>query len=1304
MPSPSMPAIGYTATLANLDVFLAGLGAMAAGAERVSGGIDWIEVKSVAAGMALYNLAAQGAQKLLSLAEAGIDSAARFGEMNRVLYTLGAQFGQTQPMVDANVKSIKALGIETGVAQQSLLSFMRYQIPATDTTKLARVAQDAAVISMSNSSDAMNRMIYGIVSGQTEVLRTMQLNVNFEQSYQKLATQLGKNVQALNETERVQARVNAVMEAGASIAGTYEAAMQDPGKRLRSLERVWNEISLTIGQQAMPAFAAYVGIMENLAKSIQAAVSEGGKLYPILQTLGALAAIAGEQLGGFAKTLTTQGIDALAAFGNEVGRVAEDALTWGFNIVAQFASGIAEGAATVLVTAMNFISSILEQLAPGSPPKIAPDLDKWGTAAMTVWLEGFTEADYSILDSIGSSLQNVFGALAGAGIMDKAGIPALMLELTRGFTEAIETGSDTTALLARIGALTGAYSSEVTQLVTQQLALAQATAAVTAAQKAYTDAQKAEAAAQTKIGTLTAEYNKLLRGGASKDALKAKLAEVRAAEAAAKAARGERVAAGEAVTVAGEKADALQKEVSLQAKLVQQLNALFKLQAEANAPAARTPSEAEAAKKAGVVPPVIPPIKPFVQPDIKPDTSIFDKLKADLQTKLTGIFAPLVAEWNKTILPKLAEVWDAFDRLRIVVSDLFTLITTWLGGGDAQAGIRILGEITGGLLGVRLAWLLLIGPILTLLSPLGKVLSFVLTIIGELGGVTGILSAIATALGISVGTLLAVVAVVVGAIVLLRLAWVNNWGDIQGKTKIVIDWLKQAFADIKAWFVTEIPKAIADLGIRWATFTVGLTQRWRDFQDGLQTKWIQFTNFFTIDIPRAIAGFKAKWAVFTADLTQWWGAFWGGLEAKLIQLRNWFTTGIAPAIARVKVVWADFTGILTAFWHTLQTVGQVIGAVGEVIGAAFNFVLRLVGGYLQYTLLPALQAIWTQIVTFFTPAWDTVSKAFTDLWNFLSTTFTGAWTSLQGVLADVANLLSTTFVGAWNTISTAFTTLWTFLSTQFNIAWGGLKTLLVDIWTHITTLATAAWATFSAALTTLWTFLSTQFKVVWNDIKTVLTDIWTHITVFATKAWTDFQAKLTSVWDWLVKNFKPLWESLLKTFQDIGTAISSGIQTALETLHKFLAESFIAKIIEYVASNGPLLALQGAFNVIANAADRLYGFLIKVRDMLNAIEPPWWAVPHSPPPLAKGFGFISDAVKELASIALPQLRTSLRVDTADLSRVQAVALQVSAPRVAGQVVNQRPTNITFQTTINNVMDAALFENRVRRVLARELAA
>ncbi|OQS32973.1 phage tail tape measure C-terminal domain-containing protein [Chromobacterium haemolyticum] len=199
-------------------------------------------------------VAAYSGMKLLEFSKEVTLMAAHYNTLGVVMNTVGKNAGYSTVQLQQTESALRQTGISALESRQNIARMIQANVDLSQSTQLARIAQDAAVIGNLNSSESYTRLVYGIQSAQTEILRTIGINVNFEAGYRKLAAQLGKTADALSETEKIQARVNEVMEKGKMISGAYEASMEEAGKQLNSMKRYADDLKTSAGQEFMVPF------------------------------------------------------------------------------------------------------------------------------------------------------------------------------------------------------------------------------------------------------------------------------------------------------------------------------------------------------------------------------------------------------------------------------------------------------------------------------------------------------------------------------------------------------------------------------------------------------------------------------------------------------------------------------------------------------------------------------------------------------------------------------------------------------------------------------------------------------------------------------------------------------------------------------------------------------------------------------------------------------------------------------------------------------------------------------------------
>jgi len=271
--------------------------------------------------------------------------AAQVGMQEVALRHVGAQAGYTRKELDGYTKALEDQGITTRESINNLTRMAQSHLDLAAASKLARVAQDAAVISNENSSQTFEALLHGITTLQPEVLRQHGIIVDLEKAYSAFAATSGRAAKDLTQQEKQQIALNAVLDQGKVIAGTYEEAMGTVGKQITSMPRYIEETSLAIGKGLMPVLSESMFVFKDFVTAI-------GKNDDALKGIGKTVILVGIGVATFAQGFAMAGQGLLLTAGLIVKAFDEEKgnsiLRMG-NQVGEFAKQIGNASSSLMV-------------------------------------------------------------------------------------------------------------------------------------------------------------------------------------------------------------------------------------------------------------------------------------------------------------------------------------------------------------------------------------------------------------------------------------------------------------------------------------------------------------------------------------------------------------------------------------------------------------------------------------------------------------------------------------------------------------------------------------------------------------------------------------------------------------------------------------------------------------------------------------------------------------------------------------------------------------------------------------------
>jgi hypothetical protein len=190
--------------------------------------------------------------------------AARTQELGVALDAVAKASGSNISVIKQQEFAMKQLNITTQDARETLARFIQADLDIGKSGALARTAQDLAVIAGFSTSEEINKLVIAIQTLQSRNLRTAGVFFTVDEVLDRLAKTTHRARDSFSTFEKQQAVLNAVLEFGTRVTGTYEAAMETASKQIRSMERLVREAQNAFGSLFIPTLEVGVRVISEM--------------------------------------------------------------------------------------------------------------------------------------------------------------------------------------------------------------------------------------------------------------------------------------------------------------------------------------------------------------------------------------------------------------------------------------------------------------------------------------------------------------------------------------------------------------------------------------------------------------------------------------------------------------------------------------------------------------------------------------------------------------------------------------------------------------------------------------------------------------------------------------------------------------------------------------------------------------------------------------------------------------------------------------------------------------------------------
>jgi hypothetical protein len=146
-------------------------------------------------------------RRLIALGTKSFLAAARIEELDYAMDAIGKSTGLGYQAIKDTALAIKAEGIEMEIASKTAIKFAQNHLDMSKAALLAKAAQDFAIVGAKNSSETYDMLTHAVITGRSEVLKSVGIQKSAGQMYEAFANKIGKATTALTYQEKQQAVV-----------------------------------------------------------------------------------------------------------------------------------------------------------------------------------------------------------------------------------------------------------------------------------------------------------------------------------------------------------------------------------------------------------------------------------------------------------------------------------------------------------------------------------------------------------------------------------------------------------------------------------------------------------------------------------------------------------------------------------------------------------------------------------------------------------------------------------------------------------------------------------------------------------------------------------------------------------------------------------------------------------------------------------------------------------------------------------------------------------------------------------------
>lgn len=323
------------------------------------------------------------------------------------------------------------------------------------------------------------------------------------------------------------------------------------------------------------------------------------------------------------------------------------------------------------------------------------------------------------------------------------------------------------------------------------------------------------------------------------------------------------------------------------------------------------------------------------------------------------------------------------------------------------------------------------------------------------------------------------------AIASIQTSWQNVVTYVQG----IWTGIAGFFSGIWTSIITSFNTASTNMQAGWQSLVTFVTTIWSGISSFFSTLWI---NIVTIAQAawQSIATFMQP--IITEIMVLWTGfstainTIWVGIQTVAASAWELIKAAIlGPALLIVDLVLGNWTQMMA---DSLMIWNSIKSGVSGIINGFISIALGLFNGFKSSVI-----GIWNVVKATAISIWNALKSGVVSIVKSFVNTAKSLFNGFKSAVSTIWNSLKSTSVSIWNGIKSTLTSIARSIVNGVKSSWSSLKGIASSIWNGVKSTATSIFRGMISAITSIGRSIVSGLRSAWSGLRSMVSSIWNGV-------------------------------------------------------------------------------------------------------------------------------------------------------------------------------------------------------------------